>query len=199
MNTETWVMWHPSTAYRFLVKQSGGDRSGIRALVNRPLFFAFLIGCTVSLLTSATLTARLAAPAMLNWSFVPIIEIASLAVVCRRTRRNTPFPHLVDLFFRGCGPWSAWLIGLSVIWAFLSPITVASHFSLSRVWLYGGGIAAAAWSAFIDLSFFRFVLERDPRSAVRDLVFQRAISWGLIAPILGAPTIWSEVVGRIPF
>src|SRR6266850_7556211 len=73
--------------------------------LKRPLFLAFFLGCTVSFLTSGTLTLRLIGPVMIYWSVVPLVEIAALAVVCGSNRQNIPFPRLIDSFFRGYSPW----------------------------------------------------------------------------------------------
>ena len=49
--------------------------------IRRPLLVAAVFGCCISLMTSGRLSLRLAAPATLYWSFVPLLEIAGLAVV----------------------------------------------------------------------------------------------------------------------
>ena len=151
--------------------------------LKRPLFLAFFLGCTVSFLTSGTLTLRLIGPAMMYWSFVPLIEIAALAAVCWSNRENIPFPKLIDSFFRGYGPWLLWLAGMCAIWAFL--------------WLGAGGALAIAWSVYIDFSFFRSVLRRSRAGAARELALQRLFAWSLIMAIIAAPTIWSEITGRL--
>src|SRR5215469_3330411 len=89
--------------------------------LKRPLFLAFFLGCTVSFLTVRTLTLRLIVPEMISWAFVPLIEIAALAAVCRRDCRNTPFAELIDSFFSGYSPWLLWMTGLCAIWSLLSP------------------------------------------------------------------------------
>ena len=163
----------------------------------RPLFVAFLIGCTVSLLTSATLTARLVIPATIYWSCIPLVQVGSLCAVCWRDRTNISLGRLVDRFFRGYTPWFVYLLGLSVIWAFLSPANSAPQSTIARLWLFAGAIVASLWSLYIDFQFFRFALKRTAPGAARDLVVQRLISWSVIVFIIGAPTAWSEVAGRI--
>jgi hypothetical protein len=165
--------------------------------LKRPLFLVFFIGCTVSFLTAGALTLRLVLPAMIYWSFVPIAEVLALAAVCGRARRPIPFPKLIDSFFTGCRPWLLWLAGMCVIWTLMSPSTKSLDRTISVVWLGGGAVIALAWSLYIDFQFFRSVLNRSPQKARRDLAIQRVISWALILPVLGAPTIWSEITGRI--
>ena len=163
----------------------------------KPMLVAFFIGCTVSFLTSGTLTLRLIGPATIYWGFVPLIEIAALSAACWRDRHGIPFPRLIDSFFRGYSPWLLWLTGLCAIWTLLSPSSRSLDWTLTTVWLLGGAALAIAWSLYIDFRFFRSVLRRTPAGAVRQLALQRLISWSLIMAIAGAPTIWSDVAGRL--
>jgi hypothetical protein len=165
--------------------------------VKRPLFFAFFLACTVSFLTSRMLTLRLIVPTMIYWSFVPLIQIASLAVVCLRDRQNITFPKLIDLFFQGYRPWFLWLFGMCAIGSLLSPAAKSLDWTISIIWLDGGVVVAIVWSLYIDLFFFRSVLKTTANGAVRALAVQRLTSWGLIMAVIGAPTIWSEITGHI--
>ena len=165
--------------------------------LKRPLLLAFFLGCTVSFLTSGTLTLRLIGPAMIYWSVVPFIEIATLAAVCWSNRQAIPFPRLIDSFFRGYGPWLLWLVVMCAIWFFLSPSAKSFDGTVSIAWLGAGGALAVAWSLYIDFSFFRSVLRRSPAGAARALALQRLLSWSLIMAIIAAPTIWSDITGRL--
>jgi hypothetical protein len=165
--------------------------------LRRPLFLAFFIGCTVSFLTAGTLTLRLLAPAMIFWSFVPIVEVVALAAVCWKDRTDISFASLVDTFFAGYKRWFLWLAGMSVIWTLTSPSAKPLDWTVSVVWLIGGVVIALVWFLYIDFHFFRSVLKRSPALARRQMVIQRLISWGPILAVLGAPTIWSEITGRI--
>ena len=165
--------------------------------LKKPLFLAFFLGCTVSFLTARTLTLRLILPATIYWTFVPFIEIASLAVVYWSSHRKISFSTAVDSFFGGYVPWLVWLLGLCVIWSLFLPPAKAFDRTLAVLWLDGGAALAIVWSAYIDFAFFRFVLGREPGSAMKNLALQRLISWGLILAIVGGPTIWSDITGRL--
>lgn len=165
--------------------------------LRRPLFVAFFIGCTISFLTAKTLTMRLVLPSTVYWSFVPIIEVVAVTLVCWRARQVTPLSRLIDSFFAGYTPWLVWLAGMSGIWAFLSPSTRPLDLRIGVIWQGAGILAALAWSAFVDFQFFHTALKRSRGHALRDLALHRLISWGLILPILGAPTVWSEITGRL--
>jgi hypothetical protein len=189
-------MLRPAAAYRFLAQQPqprpalGGAWLGWR----RPLLVAVVLGCTMSLITSASLTLHLAGPATFYWGFVPLAEIAALAAVCRRTRRTGPFGRTVDLFFAGHGPWLFWLIGLCGIWSFVPPIQA---YDFTRVWLYGAGAIVIVWSAYIDFCFFRFAMGKKPARAGGDLLVQRLVSWTIVVAVFGGPAIVPEVAARL--
>jgi len=160
--------------------------------LRRPLLFAFLFGCAVSLFTSGRLTLRLAGPATLYWSFVPLIEIAALAVVCRGKLRSLSLAHAIDLFFAGFAPWLLWLTGLAAIWSWLPPIEA---FAFTRpFWLLIAAPAVLAWSCYVDLRFFRSVLDT---RAGRALLGHRAISWPACLLWFMASSIWPPVASRL--
>jgi hypothetical protein len=186
-------MLNPAAAYRYLAQQTP-SRSRARLAWRGPLFVAVALGCTMSLLASARLTLRLAAPAAIYWSFVPLAEIAALAAVFWRGRRTLSFHRTVDLFFAGHGPWLLWLIGLGAIWSSIPPIRA---FALTGAWLYGAGAIVIVWSAYIDFCFFRFVGDRRPAQAAPDLLLQRLISWTIIVAIFGGPAIPPEAAARL--
>jgi hypothetical protein len=193
MNPDAWVMINPPAAFAALVRQpADGD---IWLAVKRPLFLAFQLGCTVTLVTSPGLNLRLAAGATVYWSFVPLAGIAGLIVVCSRNRNGLSIARTIDLFFTGAGPWAFWLIGLCAIWSFLPP---ARAFALSNpFWLYGATPIAIVWSGWIDFCFFRSVLGRGWAGAWGGLLLQRLISWSLVILIFGGPAIPAEIAARV--
>jgi len=187
-------MLRPGSAYSTLARQP--TTTGMWLAVKRPLFLAFLLGCTISLITSAGLNWRLASSATVYWSYVPGCEIAALgAAVSLRGREGLSLARTIDLFFMGHGPWTLWLIGLGAIWSFFPP---ARAFAItSPAWLYGALAAVIVWSAWIDFCFFRFGLGRDRGSAWRGLLLQRLISWSLVILVIGAPAIPSDLGERL--
>jgi hypothetical protein len=160
--------------------------------LRRPFLFALIFGCAVSLFTSGRLTLRLAGPASVYWSFVPLIEIAALAVVCRGKLRTISMPQAIDLFFAGFAPWLLWLTGLAAIWSWL-PDTQAFAWT-QPFWLLIAAPAVLVWSCYIDLRFFRSVLEHRPGRA---LVCHRLISWPVWLLWFMASSIWPPVASRL--
>jgi hypothetical protein len=134
---------------------------------------------------------------MIYWSFVPIIEVAALAVICWKDRECASFSSLIDSFFAGYRPWLVWLAGMSVVWSLMSPSTKTLDWMVSLIWQDAGIVIALVWSLYIDFRFFCLVLKRSPETARRELAMQRLISWGFILPVLGGPTIWQGLTGRL--
>ena len=185
-------MFRPKAAYSRLTAL---PMSGHWLLFRRPLLVAFLLGCAISLLTAGSLTLRLVTSATVTWSFVPLLEMAALAVVWRLGSRRLSLPHAMDLFFTGHAPWSLWLIGFGAYWSsFPQP---RGLYVTEWLWLLlAGGIMA--WSACIDFWFHRYVLESSPSRAVRHLLFQRAFCWTIGILLFGYGSLWADLVERLP-
>jgi hypothetical protein len=158
----------------------------------RPLLVGFVFGCAVSLMTAGRLTIRLAAPATIYWSFVPLVEIAGMAAVWRGKSPAVSWAHAIDLFFRGHLPWCLWVTGFAAEWAFLPPALVYHVGRWPWPW-YGLALATAVWSGYLDYRFFRVSWDRP----VRALLVQRAISWTLGIAWFMAPSVWSVAAPRL--
>lgn len=158
----------------------------------RPLAVAFGIGCAVSLAASGRVTARLALPATLYWSFVPLLEIAGLAVVLR----GRLCADLIDEFFAGHGPWLLWLAAFAALWSFVPAPVAFGHSGYPQFW-YVMGALAAAWSAWIDFAFFQRAGKRSRAEAARDVLLQRLVCWPLGMAIFVAPAGWQVTASRL--
>ncbi|MBZ5724048.1 MAG: hypothetical protein LAP87_03550 [Acidobacteriia bacterium] len=191
---EAWVLLRPRAAWPRL---AGFAAEGGRWLAwRRPLLFAFVLGCIVSLMTSGRVTLRLAGPATIYWTFVPLCEVASLAAVGARSRRKVPISRAIDLFFMGHGVWFLWLIGFAAVWAFC-PAPHAFAW-LSKPWVrYGPVFAAIAWSGYIDFWFFRSVFARTRAGAACALLAQRLICWSGALALFLAPSAWTVLASRL--
>jgi len=160
--------------------------------LRRPLLQAFVMGCAASLMTSGRLTWRLALPATIYWMFVPLCEIASLAVVTRRAKM--PLARLIDPFLASATGWLLLMLVFAGAWALAPPLVVWSWswMTAKQTWLIAGGLVFA-WSAYADFRFFRSVLGRTPAHAALDLAAQRLLCWGMAFTIFVAPGGWQTV------
>ena len=150
-----------------------------------------------SLQASGRLSARLVTDGIVSFAFVPIFELASLAVVYGRRPRRIPFAQAVDLFFAANAPWLLWLLAFMVLRSLQTPLQ-ATALPPPLVWtLLLSVVPVAAWSVYIDLQFFREVLPRQVGGARRDLSLQRVISWTCILGYFVGHEVWELIAARI--
>ncbi len=190
---ETRVLFSPAAVFREL---SDDRRPGLWVLMRRPLSLALVLGCAVSIEASGRFTARLVADGAISFAFVPFFEAIALGVVFRRRSHAISFARAVDIFFVANAPWLLWLIALSTLRAFETPIQATASPPLLGWIVIGSLVPTAAWSAWIDLHYFREVLPR-PAGASRDLLLARAIGWSCTIVYFLGYAIWPEIVGRI--
>jgi hypothetical protein len=81
-------------------------------LARRPLLLALVLGFAISLIVSGRFTVRLIADGALSFAFVPLAELAGLALVYYLGRRVLPFAQAVDRFFSGNTAWLWWLLAI---------------------------------------------------------------------------------------
>jgi hypothetical protein len=186
---EVHVMLHPTTAWQRLLQSP--EKAGAWQAVRRPLFFAFLLGCMVSLVASRELTLRHIVGGTISGCIIVLGQILAFAVVCRRGG-TTSFTQALDLFFMGYGPWPLWILCFSAVWAFASPVT-AFVWAGQRAILISA-LVPALWCGYIDFCFMKSVLYRSSGRAAWDLFLQRAISWTISIMIFGAGAVVPEAV-----
>src|SRR5438067_404852 len=161
----------PAAAFRDLAREANG---GAWVLMRRPLWLLLAIGSTVSILAGGRLTARLVVDGAISFAFIPLFEIAALAVVARRMPQRVAFSRAVDLLFTASGPWIVWMLAASAVASVVvaealprwtagpSEWIVASAGGAEIVWLVRRGVdgvwagarsASAAWA--LDLALHR--------------------------------------------
>lgn len=181
MSDELAVLLRPASAYRRLVQVEGG------AAWKRPVLFALLAGCAVSLATSGRLTLRLVGPATVYAALIPLVETAMLRVLLGRK-----IGRAVDLFFMGYAAWSLWLLALAGIFACLNPIE--AYRVTGPPWGLLSLAVVAAWSAYTDWCFFRCV---SPERVGRNFALQRVVSWGVGLAVFGGGSLWTGLRGIV--
>jgi len=156
----------------------------------RPLLVTLLLGCAISLMTAGSLELRLVVSAGLTWTFVPLLEITSLALVWSWHRPPVALARSVDLFFTGNAPWSLWLIGSGLFWATFPQLVPFRP--VAYCW-FGSAAVVIAWSAWLDFCFWRIAMKRKLPDAIRDLVLQRVLAWAPGVLIFGAASLWVDL------
>jgi len=140
-------------------------------LARRPLFVCFVLGCAISLLAAHRLSVRLIVGEALNWSVIPLLQIAALAVVVfAGPRPKLSFSKAADEFFRGDTPWLLWVIAVALLGADAGP---------RGVWIcLVSMVPLTAWCCYTDARFLRTILDRNRVQIIRDMILLRVICWG---------------------
>ena len=192
-SAELRVLVEPAATFRELASE---QTAGLWVMLRRPLRLLFVCGCVVSLWVSGRLSPRLIADGVVSFAFLPAFELAALAAVYRRGPRRVSFAQAADLFFVANAPWLLWLVAFDTLRCLPPPMQVVAPPVPLQWAVQLSFVIVTAWSAYIDLHFFREVLPR-PAGSARDLILQRTIGWTCsVAYFLGI-AIWPEIVGRI--
>jgi hypothetical protein len=137
-----------------------------------------VVGCFVSVAASGRFTVRLIVDGVLSFAFIPIFQILAFVLVSAMCRKHGRFADSAGSFLTGMLPWLVWEIGVMAVMCFMQPNELAQWTGPDRLWiLILSAVPFALWAAFLDFYFFREVLQRSSRQAMRDLVVQRAIAW----------------------
>ena len=194
------VLVRPARAFEALAAQP--EAPGLWVMIRRPLFVALAFGCLASVVTNGAVTARLALPVTIYWSFLPITEILALLAVTATRREAMSRSTVVDLYFTGHAVWTLYLVAVGLM---LSSAPVSMVWQLLTSVVLVGLVLVIAWSAYVDYWFFRKVFAASPRRAVRDTALVRLISWPIVCIVFAFPawTLWGlaraigEVIGEI--
>jgi len=140
-------------------------------------------------MATGRLTLRLILPIMLYGTVVPLLGAAALAAV----RGRTPWLRMLDLFFRGCGPWTWWMLATAAFWS-LTPPEVA--FRLTAAWRASLFLPLIG-SCWIDYRIFRSELAHSRAGAAGRLAALRLLWWTPIAALFVAPAAWQTIASAL--
>src|SRR5262245_35637092 len=178
------VLVRPASSFGSIGARAAGGR--VWTACRRPLVLTVVLACIVSLLASGTLTLRLVLSASTYWVTTPLAETLALAIVLGRRRDRVGLPRAIDLFFAGHAPWTLLLLAIAASLAFLRPDV--GWRLLIHVWPWFA-ILAIAWSAYIDVCFFRAIVGANRATAVRDVVVLRLLTWTAVVAIFAWPSM----------
>lgn len=166
----------------------------IRVFLFRFFLWLTALGCAVSGAASGRFSIRLVVDGALAFVFVPVIAIASCAVVLMR--RSPSRPRLLDAigaFLDGNGPWLMWLTAVAASASSIPPRALGPWLPPIAISM----VIPIAWSLAIDFRFFREGVGRTTREACRDLAIQRSLSWSAIVAYFFGIAIVGEVVPQV--
>ncbi|MGE5816356.1 MAG: hypothetical protein ACM36C_17865 [Acidobacteriota bacterium] len=154
----------------------------------RPLLVAVIIGTSLVIASTGTVSLALVAETTVAWSFVVLIQLlAALAIVATAPRRTMPTSRAVHAFFGLHVPWSAWMLAWAA-WTWMTPADRPG-------WITWTALAPAAWTAVLVHRFCREVLGEGHRPALVRLCAHQAIVWSAFLLIGGAAVgLWPRVL-----
>ena len=185
----------PAAAFRDLAREANG---GAWVLMRRPLWLLLAIGSTVSILAGGRLTARLVVDGAISFAFIPLFEIAALAVVARRMPQRVAFSRAVDLLFTASGPWIVWMLAASAVASVVEAEDLPRWTAGPRDWIVAAATSAAiVWFLRTEFHVFRDGLTRSRADAVRDLALHRALAWSAETVYFFGFALWPMIVGML--
>ena len=180
-------MVHPSRTYAAaLAAPSGGAWGGIR----RPALVALIVGVATAVSSTGHLTVALLVSGVLCWSFVPLLQIATAAVVMRSpVARRLPLGRRLDLWFMGHAAWSLWILAAAFI---LANTPEGWHVEWPII---ASAVIPIAWTSIIAAAFCRVVLGDPPAVArTRTAVHQALTGTIALLYVAYAVALWPRVV-----
>jgi hypothetical protein len=167
------VSTHPARAYADLSRGPAGGR-----FLEFPVLTALLLGVVFAVADSNRPSAWLVAGCAVAWSFVPALQIASVAGTWLAfARGGLGLRRAIHLHFLGHLPWSLWLL----IVAAVASATPPPH--EARLWKLTFATAAVPflWSRAIGWHFFRRVYGLGGRGALLATLLHLLLVLGPIA------------------
>lgn len=155
---ELLVMLRPAAAYERLSREA---RRG--SLWQKPVLVAFVIGLALAVSSAGRPTLRLVLDCAVAWSFIPALQVGSVALVAVALGRGALWKRAVELHFLAHLPWSVWILGIATLAVCLPPerdeqvwssmlVTAAIPFLWSRIlsWhLFRRGLGMGAPAALL--------------------------------------------------
>lgn len=132
------LLVHPFRTYR---RAAAAARPGAWALLRGPLRWALVVGGFVSLTTAGRLVWYHLLLPLTVWGAFPLLQAAWVVVAARAVRADRSPSVVVDLYFRGHGPWYLLLLAIAGV-CLLAPAPWPAF-----EWLLGSGALLAALAA----------------------------------------------------
>ena len=168
MSDDAWsdqarVLVRPFRAYRALADDDEPPR---RAIFTRLFVLLLALGAFVSFTAAGRLVPLHVVSPSIAWAWVPLWQLASLAVVRRRFLRSEPLSRVYALYLAGHGGWMLLLLGIAGVCLFAPSAPVA------LLWLLRTGIiplavlATFVWGIVVTFALFRGAFALPRRTAI---------------------------------
>jgi hypothetical protein len=169
------VVARPARTFRHLATSLPAP--GIWTALRRPLLLGIVLSFGISMLIAGSVPARLALTAVITWSYVPVVEVLGLLLVTSRLRDRPPVSVTIDAFFVGHAPVTLFIL---LVAATMSSMPVELRWSAAigpGLWL---AMFVMAWSAYVDVCFFRYVMRIPARRAAGLAIGWRLFTWTVV-------------------
>jgi len=148
------VLARPFRAYEALAKVEDGMAPS-SAIFARLFVLMLTLGAFVSFTAAGRLVPLHVVSPSIAWAYVPLLQLASLALVRLRYAPSTKLSRLFALYLAGHGPWMLLLLAVAGVCLFAPDAPTA------LLWLLGHGViplavlVALVWGIVTTFAFFR--------------------------------------------
>jgi hypothetical protein len=179
------VMVAPLTTYRRLL---GGPLPGTWwSAVRRPALMAVIIGGFITLSNSGELLPTLLLGTALAWSWIPTLQLLVAApLIALARRRAVRLAPAIDLFFVNHGPWSLWLLAVTLVMMARLPDGLRELHQVVPLLL--SALLPILWTCGIIFAYCRTVLALSVWRALAWTVIYQALIWFAAYLFVGAVT-----------
>lgn len=162
-------------------------------LLLRLLLVAIVLGTSLAIAATGTVSLELVAATTVSWSFVVGVQlVAALAILGPARNRTMSLAHALDDFFSLHVPWSMWLIAWALFNWLTSPIARSN-------WILASAAAPLAATSVLIYRFCRQELGDQHRRAVLRTVVHQAIVWTCFLLVGGAAVgLWPRLLWMVP-
>jgi len=169
------------------------QQGGFFVAIRRPLVITAALGCLASLGSTGIVTARLAGPAVVYWTYAPLTELLAVGLVLMVTRRGPQrLSAAVDAHFAGCAAVILLLLLIGVMLGSTRPDLAWALLTTAGVAMV---LAGLAWSARIDYCYFRDFLRQTPRGALVRVLLLRIFVWPIVFGVFAVPGLTFRAMG----
>ena len=160
--------------------------SGVR-LLGYVALVSLVIGTATAAAATERVTLSLVMSGAAGWSFVPLLQLVTGALLVRNTG-----PGTMSRLERYCSlhwPWTSWIL------VYHGALLVLPS-RATGTWLTLTGVIPMVWTAWLLLGFCRGELSLDHRAAIRRVALHQGITYTvLFAYASVAVALWPRIVG----
>jgi hypothetical protein len=163
---------------------------GTWPVLRRPALVALVLGAGSGFAATGHLTAGLLLSGFVCWIFVPLVQIATAALIMRRpAARPLPFGRRMELWFMGHAPWSLWILAVTFVMG-IAPASVRLEWPIIAT-----ALVPIVWTSIIGVAFCRVVLGDSRGVAIARTALHQSVTWTIVLVYAAwAVSLWPRIV-----